>query len=133
MGASNYLEDKIRNHINGHTAYTAPANVYIGLHTADPGETGATAEVTGGGYARVQLANSSAGWAASSGGSAANAAAVQFANASAAWGTVTHYSKWDAITAGNCLEYSALTSSKVIASGDPGPIFNVGTIVESVS
>lgn len=132
MSATNYLENKIRDHINGVATYTPVATVYIALHTADPGETGATGEVTGGSYARVSLANSGSGFNASSGGAATNIPVVQFPDPTANWGTVTHYSKWDAASAGNCLEYAALTASKVVNSGDPGPRFNAGSLSESV-
>ena len=42
----------------------AVTNLWIGLHTADPGETGNqnTSEVAYTGYARVAIARSSAGW-----------------------------------------------------------------------
>jgi hypothetical protein len=133
MSASNYLENKIRDHLNGVAAYTAPATVYFSLHTSNPGETGATAEVSGGSYARAAHDNDGTGWDAASGGSAANAAVIQFPDASGAnWGTVTHYGKWDASSGGNCLEYGALAASKVINDGDPGPRWNVGDLVESV-
>ena len=133
MSASNYLENAIRDHINGVAAFTAPAIVYFSLHTGSPGETGASNEVSGGAYARAALDNDNTGWDASASGSAANAAVIQFPDADGAnWGTVTHYAKWDASTAGNCLEYGALTASKVINDGDPGPRWNIGDLVESV-
>ena len=132
MSASNYLENKIRDHINGVATYTPPATVYFGLHTANPGEAGTIGEVTGGAYARASLLNSSTGFNAAVSGAATNALAVQFPDATANWGTISFYSKWDALTAGNCLEYGALTANKIISSGDPGPRFNAASLSESV-
>lgn len=119
MSASNYLESIILDHILGNTAYSAPATVYIGLHTADPGETGATAELSGGNYSRVAVTNNSTNWPAASGGSKSNGTAINFPTPSGTWGTVTHWSIWDASSSGNCLFSGALSTSKTINSGDP--------------
>ena len=130
MSASNYLELAILDHIFGGTAFTVPATVYVGLHTANPGETGATAEVAAGAYVREAVTNDVTGWdaaAAVSGlGTTKNAAIIQFIDPSGAnWGTLTHFSIWDAETSGNCLFYGALNASIVVNDGDPGPRFNV--------
>ena len=52
-------------------------NLYVSLHTADPGEAGdqTTSEISYTGYARVAVARST-GWDAASGGATANAARV---------------------------------------------------------
>lgn len=85
---------------------------YIALHTADPGETGASNELTvANGYAR-QSATFTV-----SGDTADNDAQVQFGPATADQGTVTHFSIWDAATAGNCIAKSALTTSRAWPSG----------------
>lgn len=56
---------------------------------------------------------------ASSSGTASNSAAVEFSAASGGdWGTITHVGIWDALTGGNLLFHSALTTSKTIADGD---------------
>lgn len=130
MSASNYLELTILDHIFGIAAFTVPTSVFIGLHTANPGETGATAEVAVGAYVREEVVNDVTGWdaaAAVSGlGTTKNAAIIQFIDPSGAnWGTITHFSIWDAETAGNCLFYGALNASVVVNDGDPGPRFNV--------
>ena len=49
---SNFLENKILLHVLANTSYTSPSTVYLGLHTADPTETGAVGELSGNGYAR---------------------------------------------------------------------------------
>jgi len=52
MSKTDFLENKIINHVLRNTAYTAPATVYAALFTATPGESSAGTEVTGGSYAR---------------------------------------------------------------------------------
>jgi hypothetical protein len=47
-----------------------------------------------------------------------NSAAVEFAQATGSWGTVSHVGLLDAITSGNLLFYTDLTTSKTIESGD---------------
>lgn len=108
---SDYLENKLLDHSLGTLAYSAPAQVYLALHTATPGEAGSGAEVTGGSYSRKAI-----DFGAASGGSASNNAGVSFTGMPAV--TVTHIGLWDAATAGNLLFYGALTSSKTLNSGD---------------
>jgi hypothetical protein len=113
--ASDYLEDKILDHVLTNTAYTQPTTVYIGLWTADDGlEAGTiTSEVSGGSYARESVTFS-----ASSGGATSNSATVTFTTATATWGTITHVAVMDASTGGNVLFHGAVTTSKTIESGD---------------
>lgn len=92
------------------TNYTAPANVYVKLHTGDPGSAGtsnASAETT-----RKQLA-----FGAPSGGAIVSSA-VSWTNWTAGSETITHFSIWDASTAGNFLQSGALSASKAVANGD---------------
>lgn len=112
MSFSNYLENKVLDHVFGGVAYTAPATLYCALFTSDPGETGSGTEVSGGSYARRTIAFTVTGNAAS------NTSAVEFPTATGSWGTITHAAVYDASTAGNLLAYGALSTSKTIASGD---------------
>ena len=114
MSFSNYLETKVLDHVFGATAYTAPATLYLALHTANPAEDGSGTEVstTGTAYARTAVAFTTTG------NTTSNTAAVEYATATANFGTVTHVAVWDASTAGNMLAYAALTSSKTIETGD---------------
>jgi hypothetical protein len=119
---SNYLEDQIIGWaFNGATFATLPTagTVWVSLHTADPSETGAS-EVTGGNYARISVA--AAGWTKTTGGtaSATNTAEIVYpATGTVTWsGTVTHVGIWNANAAGNFLFGGALTTSRVVASGD---------------
>lgn len=129
MGAlSDYLENKIVDHVLRATAYTAPVTVYVGLLTAAPSDTGGGTEVSGNAYARVAITSGTAAWnntqgnttGASTGtdGTIENAAVITFPTPTAGWGTVTHWGVYDAATAGNLLFYAPLTVSKTINTGD---------------
>lgn len=118
MSASNYLELEILDHVLGGADYTRPATVYVSLHTADPGETGAN-ETSGTDYARKSVTNNDTNWPAASAGNKSNGAAITFATpGSGGWGTVTHFGIWDASTNGNFLFGGALSVSKTINQGD---------------
>lgn len=130
MGAlSDYLENKIVDHVLRATAYTAPATTYVALLTAAPSDTGGGTEVSGTSYARVAVTSGTSAWnntqgntsGASSGtdGTIENAATVSFPTPGAGgWGTASHFGVYDASTAGNLLFYAALGTSKTINEGD---------------
>ena len=116
--ASNYLELKVLDHVLSTTSYTMPSAVYVALFTSDPGEAGSFAaeiSATGTAYARQ-----AATFAAAASGSAATNATITFPTATANWGTITHLAIVDGSTqgAGNVLFYGAVTTSKVIETGD---------------
>lgn len=118
MSASNYLENAILDHVLGGGDYTRPATVYLSLHTADPGETGAN-ETSGTNYARKSVTNNNTNFpAAASGVKTLNVTQTFATPGSGGWGTVTHFGIWDASSAGNFLFGGALTVSKAINSGD---------------
>lgn len=125
MSKTDYLENKLLEHIVGKTAYGMPT-VWVGLFTAAPSDAGGGVEVSGGGY--VRKATAGADWGAAAGGSIANAVAMRFVTATAAWGTVTHFGIFDAASGGNLLRWAALATSKVIGSGDTGE-FAAGQLV----
>lgn len=111
---SNYLENKLLDHtLRGPAgAFAAPAQVFVSLHTASPGETGSPSnEVSGGSYARQTASFNTA-----ASGSTSNSANIAFSNMPAV--TVTHVAIYDALTTGNLLFYGALTVSRVVAAGD---------------
>jgi hypothetical protein len=129
MSKSNYLEDEILDHVLGGGDYTRPATVYVSLHSADPGETGAN-ELTGNGYARVAVTNNATNWPAASGGVKSNGTAITFAAAvTADWASATHFGIWDddGSPAGNPLFLGALTTPKTVQVGDTAS-FAVGEL-----
>lgn len=112
MSFSNYLENKVIGHVFGGTSYTAPATIYVGLYTTDPGEGDTGTEVSGGSYARQSAAFTVTGNAAT------NTSAIEFPTATGSWGTITHIGLRDASSAGNLLASAALSPSKTITTGD---------------
>lgn len=117
---ADYLENALINHVFRGIAYTAPANIYVGLSTSACSDSSAGTEVSGGSYARVAVATGAGTWAATSGtdGTTSNVNTITFPTPSAGWGTVTHVVLYDASTSGNMLVCTALTVSKTINSGD---------------
>jgi len=114
--ASDYLENKVLDHVLGNTAFTQPSN-YLALFTADTGleSNSPSAEISTSGTA---YSRQSVSFGAASSGSASTDATVTFSAATANWGTITHVAVMDAASAGNVLFYGAVTTSKTIESGD---------------
>lgn len=115
--ASDYLEDKLLDHVLTATSYTAPSTRYLALFTAVTGleANSPSAEISASGtaYARQTVT-----FAAASSGTSATNATVTFPAATDNWGTVTHVAVMDAATSGNVLFYGAVTTSKTIETGD---------------
>lgn len=96
MTVSNHGELQVLDEIFNAGGGTFPsANVYVALFTADPGETGASNEVTGGSYARQQ-----ADFAAAASGTTSNSANIDFTSMPTT--TVVAFGIFDAVSAGNC-------------------------------
>jgi hypothetical protein len=137
---SDYLENKLVDAICRGVAFSSPANVFIALHTANPTDAGTGAEVSGGAYARVSLAATTANFSGTqgagtttastgTGGQITNNVAITFTAPSGGnWGTVTHFSMRDQITGGNLLMYGALSTPRTINSGDAAPSFAAGSL-----
>lgn len=109
MSISDYLENKILDKVFRAVDFTVTAR-YTSLHSANPGETGAS-EITGGSYAR-QLTT----FIVAAGGATENDAAITYTNMPAV--TISHVAIWDAATLGNCLWTGALTTPKTLNAGD---------------
>jgi hypothetical protein len=110
---SNYLENKVLDHVLRNTSYTSPTTVYVGLYTSDPTDAGSGTEVSGGSYARQSLSVTTA-----SGGIVTSSADVTFPQCTASWGSVGYIGILDALTSGNLLMHTALTTAKTIDTGD---------------
>jgi hypothetical protein len=108
---SDYLENKVLDHILGTTSYTMPADVYLALYTVTPTDSTSGTEVAGGSYARKIITFN-----ASSAGAATNDITVDFTNMPTC--TVTGVAVVDALTSGNILVYGGLGVSKSVLSGD---------------
>ena len=114
-GFSDYLEDKVLEHVFGGNAFTAPSTLYVALYTVAPSDTGGGTEVSGGAYARQTGTFTVSG---TNPTTASNTAAIEYPTATANYGTVVAVGILDASSSGNLLAYSTLDSSKVVSSGD---------------
>lgn len=110
---SNYLENKLLNHVLRGVSYTAPDKVYVALYTSDPTDTDIGVEVSGGSYERCEVTFTSP-----VAGEVSNATDIFFPEATANWGEVTHFGIRDAATGGNLLFHGEAEPSKVVLSGD---------------
>lgn len=111
---SNYLEDAIANALRGGgngTSFTAPAAIYVQLHTGDPGEDG-TANVS------AETDRQEIQFGAASGGVITSTNTPTWDDWDAGPETITHISLWDASSAGNCLGHAALAAPKTVNNGD---------------
>lgn len=95
------------------------ANLFVALHTADPGEAGSqtTSECAYGAYARVAVARSAGGWTIS-GNQVQNTAVINFPECTSGSELVTHFSIGTVTSgAGQILYKGALTASRTVSSG----------------
>ncbi len=108
MSLSNFAEDELLDCFRGN-AYSASA-LYVKLHTGDPGEAGTS-------NAATETTRKAATFGAPSGGSMALSSTLSWAPVSTTE-TFTHFSVWDASTAGNCLGSGALNAPASMTAGD---------------
>jgi hypothetical protein len=115
-------------------AGTSPlTNLYVSLHTADPGEAGGqtTSEATYTSYARVAVARTSGGWTVTNN-SVENAAEIAFPQCTGGSSTVTHFAIGTAPSGtGKVLISGALTSS-VAVSTNITPRFAAGALTATI-
>lgn len=108
-------------------------NLYVSLHTADPGETGtqATNETAFTNYARVPVVRSSGGWTVSgtAPAQAANAATVSFPQCGSTGATVTHFGVGTSLSGAGKLLYSAALTTPLAVSNLVTPQFAAGALV----
>lgn len=128
VGLTNYMENNILNWIFKSGPFAAvPTVLYYGLHSADPGDTGATELGATGSYARAQLNPDSVGTnvrynAAATGSPSTsqkitNISDIVFPQASADWNgaaAIQFYTCFDAITTGNAIFTGAIAGGGVV-------------------
>jgi hypothetical protein len=115
-----FENDVVKLTFNG-TAYSWNANtdLYVALHTADPGEAGSqtTSECAFGAYARVTVARTAGGFTVAAD-TASNTAVIAFPECTSGSETVTHVSIGTAASgAGQIIYKGALTASRSVSSG----------------
>lgn len=131
MSASNYLEDQILDLIlnnddvanvgdaTGLRGSSTDGNLYVALHTADPGEGGSqtTSEATYGSYQRIAVARTGAAWTIT-GGVASNAADIEFDECTSGSNSITYVSIGTASSgAGNLLFIGQLNNPITVSTG----------------
>ena len=126
MGSiSDYLENKLLDHVCNTAAYIPPTTVFLGLSTADPlDDATGLAEPVGGSYGRKAITF----------GAAASRAVIQnvlvtFPQATASWGTITHFGLFDATSAGNMIGHGQLNTAKVVGTGNTPSVASGEVIV----
>lgn len=116
--------------VSGLLGSSTAGNLYLALHTADPGEAGdqTTSEATYTGYSRVAVARSSGGFTVS-GNQASNTAAVTFTACSGGTNTITHFSVGKASSGSGEILLSGALDSSLAVSNLIAPYFPIGALV----
>lgn len=116
---------------------SSAGNIYVSLHTADPGKSGSqnTSAPTYTGYAYVAVARSSAGWTVS--GTApkqvANTAAVIFPVATAGTDVITHVGIGSASSGAGHLYLSFALAAPLTVVTNVVPTFSIGALIFTVT
>lgn len=116
--------NSILNALCRNTAWTQPSAVYVKLHIGAPG-----ASATANAATNTTRQQATFGTAAS-GGSLANTVAVTWTNVAGSE-DYTHFSAWDASTAGNFL-FSGAVTANAVTSGDTFTI-PIGSLTTSLA
>jgi hypothetical protein len=107
-------------------------NLYLALHTADPGEAGdqTTSETTYTSYARVTVARTAGGWTVTAN-SVSPAATISFPACTGGTATITHASIGTATSgAGKILYKGAITPNISVANGVTPQLTTTSAITE---
>ena len=112
------------------TAASPNTNLYVSLHTADPGETGtqATNEATYTGYARVAVARTTAGWTVT-GGVCNPAAQINFPAGTGGSGTVTYFGIGLSSSGAGTLLYSGPITPNIATGSGVQPYLTTATSI----
>lgn len=133
---SDYQRNRIIDAVHRGQAITWPTDTYIALATTIPSASTPGTEVTGSGYARVEMPADMDTWSGTQGagtttastgttGVTSNNIEIDFGTAAAAWGTVGWWMEFDAPTGGNMLAFGTIVDAlgvaapRSIVSGDP--------------
>ena len=115
----------------GGDTYVPAAGYQFALYTVAPTQFGGGTEVSGGGYARVSVANNATTFPDAVSGVKSLGIQVAFPTATGDWGTVVAWGLHSA-SGDNLVMFGALGSSVVVTTGDT-PTFAVGSIIFSES
>lgn len=122
MSFSEYLANKLNDHVLRGTVYTPPTDIWVALFTSNAGlesnTEGSWTEVTGGAYARLLVDDTTRSFVASAASVSANNEDWEFPKATAPWGIITHAAVMDAATSGNVMVYAPLGTARDIIIDD---------------
>ena len=105
-------------------------NLYVSLHTADPGDAGSqtTSETTYTGYARVAVARTSGGWTVTAN-SVSPVANITFGAWTAGVGTITHFGVGTLSTTAGKLLYSGTVTPNIVLGSGVIPTLGTGSTI----
>lgn len=107
-------------------------NLFVALHTADPGETGnqTTSEAAYTSYARATVARTSGGWTVT-GNSVSPAATIAFPACTGGTATITHFSVGAAVSGASKIFYSGTVTPNIsVSTGVTPQLTTASTITE---
>ena len=114
-------------------AATSPlTNMFVSLHTADPGEAGTqtTSEATYTSYARVSVARTSGGWTVTAN-SVSPVATISFPACTAGTNTITHFAVGAATSGASKIFYSGTVTPNIsVSTGVTPQLATSSTITE---
>lgn len=113
-GWSDAVELAILNCYFNQTNITAPTSIYLALYSSAPTDAGGGTELSGNGYARVNVTNS---FPSAASGAVSNDVAIDFPVATGAWAAVVAFGIFDASSGGNLIKW-ATCSLAALASGE---------------
>ena len=111
---SSHLANKVLDAIVNNQSVVYP-NVYLSLHTDNPGDTGLN-EVTAGENTYARKETAPADWASADDKEVVTSSAFEWNDMPGV--TVTHIGVWDALSTGNFLWGGELSSSKAVPAGE---------------
>lgn len=111
-------------------ASSPAANLYISLHTSDPGvgNNQTTNETAYTNYTRVAVARTTSGWTAPSAGATANAALIQFPQCGASGATISHVAIGTASSGSGTVLYAGALNSSLAVSNLIQPQFAISAL-----
>lgn len=109
---------------------TPQTNIAVGLHTADPGDTGtmSTSEITYTSYARASVARTSGGWTVTAN-SVSPAANIDFAAGTGGSGTATHLTTGKTGGGAAAILFSGTVTPNIVTGNGVTPRITTATTI----
>jgi hypothetical protein len=112
-------------------ASSPQTNIHVALHTADPGDAGSmsTSEAAYTSYARVNVARTTGGWSAPSGGSTSPVANIDFPAGTGGSGTDTHFSTGKTGGGAAAILWSGTITPNIVSGNGVTPRLTTATTI----